>query len=402
MLEWTGERFLPWLKEPALAYEHLHRYAYAAQLVRGKRVIDLASGEGYGSNMLAQSASAVIGIDIDPGAVEHARAKYGNRGRNVQFLIGSITDIPIIENHSYDVAVCFEGIEHIQDQESLLGEVKRLLKPDGLLIVSTPSKTAYQDHSTDENPFHLKELTFEEFRELLARHFKHSAFLGQRIYAQSSIWPLESHDSSSIQEFLIKRAGEEYALSSKLDDKRVPLYIIALASDSSSAISEQGSVLVDETNQLLQDNSLLLRDLMEGKVWQQTALEWLKKKSEEDGMTISSLEKAVAWKDSQLSERTAAIDWMKSQVADFEKRVASNEEAIGWYAKMAASNQQTIHSQEEALAWRASQVIALQSALEHKVEELKSIQTSRIWQLSLQIRRLSNKLRVLLRFREQP
>src|SRR5205814_4925043 len=127
MLEWTGERFLPWIRESTIAYEHLHRYAYAAALVRDKRVLDLASGEGYGSNMLAESAASVAGIDIDENVVRHASEKYGRK--NLQFISGSITAVPIPDDHSFDVIVCFEAIEHIEDQENLLGEVKRLLKP---------------------------------------------------------------------------------------------------------------------------------------------------------------------------------------------------------------------------------------------------------------------------------
>jgi cyclopropane fatty-acyl-phospholipid synthase-like methyltransferase len=72
MLEWTGERYLPWIKDFQMHYEHLHRYAFAAQLVKGKRVLDLACGEGYGSNMLAQEAESVIGLDIDEKVVYHA------------------------------------------------------------------------------------------------------------------------------------------------------------------------------------------------------------------------------------------------------------------------------------------------------------------------------------------
>src|SRR5262245_62233265 len=78
MLEWTGERFLPWIKGSTTAYEHLHRYAYAATLVKDKRVLDLASGEGYGSNILARAASSVVGIDIDENVIRHATVKYGS------------------------------------------------------------------------------------------------------------------------------------------------------------------------------------------------------------------------------------------------------------------------------------------------------------------------------------
>src|SRR3954469_19774171 len=125
MLEWTGERFLPWLDQSLIAYEHLHRYAYATTFVKGKRVLDLASGEGYGSKMMSEAAVSVVGVDIDDKAVEHAQSKYGSA--NLQFLKGSISAIPITEDHSVDVIVCFEAIEHIEDHDQLLKEVKRLL-----------------------------------------------------------------------------------------------------------------------------------------------------------------------------------------------------------------------------------------------------------------------------------
>src|SRR6185295_410464 len=93
MLDWTGERFVPWAKEAAVAYEHLHRYIWASSLVKGKRVLDLASGEGYGANMLARQASFVIGVDIDEEAIRHATDKYP--GPNLQFIKGSVTAVPV-------------------------------------------------------------------------------------------------------------------------------------------------------------------------------------------------------------------------------------------------------------------------------------------------------------------
>src|SRR5438105_3944702 len=104
MLQWTGERFLPWIKESTIAYEHIHRYAYAATLVKDKRVLDLASGEGYGSKILATAASSVVAIDIDENVVRHAAEKY--REPNLQFLCGSITAIPGQIDHSFDAIVC--------------------------------------------------------------------------------------------------------------------------------------------------------------------------------------------------------------------------------------------------------------------------------------------------------
>ena len=170
MLEWTGERYLPWLDDPSIGYEHLHRYAYATQFAANKKVLDLACGEGYGSRLLARSAESVVGIDIDEDAIRHASNKYIKS--NLKFKKGSITDIPIEGRAIFDVIVCFEAIEHIEDHEKLLKEVKRLLTPDGLLVVSTPNKWAYSDEPKYENPFHVHELYLDEFTELFREIFQ--------------------------------------------------------------------------------------------------------------------------------------------------------------------------------------------------------------------------------------
>ena len=188
LLEPTGERYLPWIEEASIAYEHLHRYAYATQCVKNKRVLDLACGEGYGSYLLAKTATSVMGIDIDETAIKHARNKYIKR--NLEFRVGSITDIPIDGERLFDVAICFEALEHIEDHQKLLSEVKRLLTPEGVFIVSTPNKTVYSDEPQFNNPFHVHELYFDEFRELLEQYFKNVKFLGQRIYCNSNIWPV--------------------------------------------------------------------------------------------------------------------------------------------------------------------------------------------------------------------
>ena len=169
MLEWTGERYLPWIKDAAIAYEHLHRYVFATRLAEGKRVLDLASGEGYGTNMLAMKARSVVGVEIDGSAVQHARQKY--KLDNLEFVAGSVTNIPIKEEHGFDLVVCFEAIEHIEDQQKLVAEAKRMLKPDGILVISTPNKHIYQ-HESDENPLHLVviEISFDEFFDRLSIH----------------------------------------------------------------------------------------------------------------------------------------------------------------------------------------------------------------------------------------
>ncbi len=247
LLEWTGERYLPWIEDAAIGYEHIHRYAYATQFVRNKRVLDLACGEGYGSYLLAKTATSVMGVDIDETSIKHARNKYIKQ--NLEFKAGSITEVPIGGEALFDVAVCFEAIEHIEDHPKLLSEVKRLLTPAGVFIVSTPNKPVYTDEPQFNNPFHVHELYFDEFRELFQKHFKKVKLLGQRIYCNSHIWPVFSREGGTLVEYVVDRNPEGFVFVEK--DKRIPLYFIAIASDGEAEIDETESALIDVSDGLL-------------------------------------------------------------------------------------------------------------------------------------------------------
>ena len=190
-LPWTGERLVPSIKNYG-AIEHLHRYAFAADFVENKIVADVASGEGYGSNILSQKAKMVIGIDINNEAVVHANTKYSNS--KLKYLKGSADQLPL-ESSSIDIFVSFETIEHIITQEQMLSEIIRVLRKDGKLIISSPEKVNYQDKQTEENYFHVKELYFGEFKNLINTYFKYSVFLKQKFVNGSFIVPFEFSNS---------------------------------------------------------------------------------------------------------------------------------------------------------------------------------------------------------------
>src|SRR5438132_12088970 len=122
-LPWTGERFVPSCTGQLL-YEHLHRYAVAAALADGKRVLDIACGEGYGSNLLAATAAQVIGVDIASEVIAHARQAY--RKENLIFREGSCLNIPV-EDHSIYILVCFKYIEYIVEPHSFFRDIKLFL-----------------------------------------------------------------------------------------------------------------------------------------------------------------------------------------------------------------------------------------------------------------------------------
>lgn len=194
LISWTGERMVPWADEPSIIHEHLHRYLFTRQFVGGKAVLDLGSGEGYGSNLLAERAESVTGVELDPLAVAHARLQYDRP--NLSFVEGSVLKLEAIEGSSVDVAVCFEVIEHISDQERLLSEVARVLRPDGIFLVSTPDREIYNQALGFVNPYHLKELDRPEFSALLGTHFGHVRMYGQRAVVGSFLVPLDAEPGS--------------------------------------------------------------------------------------------------------------------------------------------------------------------------------------------------------------
>src|SRR5690349_4921310 len=117
--EWTGERLETNIHSQVTA-EHLHRYALAMEYVQDKTVLDIACGEGYGSNLLAQKAKSVVGVDIDKFIVSEAKNKY--RKSNLSFLEGSAP----LDDQSIDVVVSFETLEHTSNHEQFLSEIKRV------------------------------------------------------------------------------------------------------------------------------------------------------------------------------------------------------------------------------------------------------------------------------------
>lgn len=188
-LRFTGERFVGGAGVE-ITYDHLLRYFFALQLVQGKQVLDIASGEGYGAALLANSAAQVDAFDLDPQSVAHARAKYGQR-TNLRFQAGSAPQfLDAVPAHTYDVVTAFEFIEHVslEDQHRVLKEVRRVLKPEGVLLMSTPDKRLYTDVTLAKNPFHLRELYRPEFEELLGAHFSHVQVLDQSCFTGSAIF----------------------------------------------------------------------------------------------------------------------------------------------------------------------------------------------------------------------
>ncbi|WP_267359221.1 MULTISPECIES: class I SAM-dependent methyltransferase [unclassified Methylobacterium] len=184
-LELPGDRFHDEFRGQ-IQKDIMHRYIYAERFVEKKIVLDVACGEGYGSSLLGARARSVLGIDIDPATVAHAERRYASD--RVRFQVGDIACLPVADA-SVDIAICFETIEHVADQPGAVAELRRVLKPDGILVISTPNIAVRNGARPEGNPFHTHELTGPEFVSLLQRQFPTVRFLVQHNIHGSVILP---------------------------------------------------------------------------------------------------------------------------------------------------------------------------------------------------------------------
>jgi ubiquinone/menaquinone biosynthesis C-methylase UbiE len=175
----TGERMVPAYHRGHVVYgEHIVRYQAALPIVKDKVILDIASGSGYGTALLGEAASKAYGVDVDKDAIRYAKKNYSSK--KVEFLEGDGQAIPL-EDSSVDVVVTFETIEHIEDYESFMDEVARVLKKDGLLILSTPNDKEFPE----SNHFHIHEFEMNELESLAKKHFKNikSYYQGTWVYS---------------------------------------------------------------------------------------------------------------------------------------------------------------------------------------------------------------------------
>lgn len=161
------------VKSDLIYDEHMVRYAFVERLAQDKRILDVASGSGYGSALLSKTAKSVIGIDLDKDAVEKARAMYGNE--KLKFEVGDAGALKL-NDKSVDLITSFETIEHLENVGAYLKELLRVSTDEAIVCISTPNKEIYKE----KNPFHVKEYTKQEFVDLLKRYFSEVKIFEQK------------------------------------------------------------------------------------------------------------------------------------------------------------------------------------------------------------------------------
>ena len=241
--EFTGERFIPGQGGAMIAYEHIHRYAFAARWAPGKRVLDFATGSGWGAALLAGQAAALWAVDIDFPSLQGAADQY--RCANVLFLQADGVKLPFPDG-SMDLVVAFEVLEHVREQEGLVKELARVTSAGGVVVISTPDKAAYSDARGYTNPFHVSEFYRDDFLVLLNAHFRRVRLFRQQVRAGSLIDPDEG------------RGRQVEILTAPSPDPPgpavAPMYLLALCSSGDPGCPLiGGSAYFDPTDRLLEE-----------------------------------------------------------------------------------------------------------------------------------------------------
>lgn len=338
MLQFTGERFLPEV-EGQIELEHLHRYLIARRLVKGKLVLDIASGEGYGSALLAAQAKSVTGVDISRDAVDHARSRYASLS-NLRFLVGDCADIPM-KAASVDVVVSFETIEHHERHEEMLAEIKRVLRPGGLLVMSSPDRYNYSVATGYNNEYHVKELYRHEFEALLSRHFNNTSLLGQRVAYGSMVLPEGRGGFVSF-----RKSGAAVEESAGIV---APVYLIAVASDNTLPRLE-GSVF---------DSPLEQSDLL---------VEMQRRLAERDGQVVG-LTDAMAARDVEVAELRGKVEGLSDALALREEELVRERSALQLRNDSYIELEGVVSQLRQEIANLNGAVTLLQAAIGDRVRE---------------------------------
>jgi len=376
-LEFTGERFVPGIVGE-IAHEHWHRYAFARRLVAGRRVLDVACGEGYGSALLADVAASVTGVDIAQETVAHARDRYAGRA-NLRFEQGSAASLPL-PDAAYQAVVSFETLEHLPraDQPRMLAEIARVLEPGGIVILSAPNPVEYSQARGYSNPFHHHEPSREELATLLAATWPAVRWYRQRRYFGSAIWS-EDAAPRDLEAWVGSETGVE--------DARPPaaMYHVIVAARSGAELPAPGAALSIFSDA---DESELAR--LDGQAAEVLRLDGLLK--ERDGALdrgthhIHHLEELVAVRDRLVEQRdaelSAATQARDRNEADRKSAVAARDDAA--QARDAAAKARDAARTELASARQAvealqAETLRLERALEAQERIIAYRQSARWW-----------------------
>ena len=382
-MQFTGERFIP-TEQGRIRLEHYHRYAAVLDLVADKITLDIASGEGYGSSLMASVAKTVVGVDISDEAVAHAAQKYVNK--NLRFQQGSAIDLPFADA-SFDVVVSFETIEHLAEQEQMVAELRRVLKPDGILIISSPNRPVYSEESGEENHFHVKELDFKEFDDLLKEKFPAIFYLGQRLMMNSVLQPLNGQQTS--YQALHDNGKEIVPCASALVD---PVYFLAVCGANESSVHAKIQMSI-----LSPDNLDLVKHYVSFAKWAKAQDVEIESKNS----YIKSLQTQNVEHELKISDLAHKINELNQHTVSQSRKIEQGSETIATLSRMLEQDRNQSIQLSEKLIIAESNLRALnESNLNYKkqiedLNEKSSLDNRQLQALNERLLESENKIQIL-------
>jgi ubiquinone/menaquinone biosynthesis C-methylase UbiE len=320
-MDFTGERYVPaTVGIEDLYLEHISRYALAAALARGKRVLDVGCGCGYGSHYLAlHGASVVLGVDTAEDALRFARERYSHP--TLGFALMNAGRLAV--DSAFDLVTCFEMIEHVEDAPAVLSQISGVMSKDGILLVSTPNKAVYVAGGRGgTNPFHRREYTLQEFERLLTNEFATVSIIGQ--YWTEGIALVAREDLKGC-DFRAMLVGDDGSGSGRLALGNEPLYFVAACARTTTpkvleAALEPFAVFAGTVRY-----AALKRHLHD-----------LEQEFDKRGAWAQSLDKQVHERDQIITSLQAEVGKLRSQAAEdrdlivsIEARIKEHEAAAG-------------------------------------------------------------------------
>jgi O-antigen biosynthesis protein len=302
-----------------IASEHRARYAWAAGLAASRKVLDAGCGTGYGLGILERGGAAqLVGIDLSEEAV--ARARDDNASADVEVLQGDVRALPFADGE-FDLVVCFEVIEHVDDRDAVLDELARVVSASGIVCISTPNRRVYPAG----NPHHIYEYEPDEFARTLATRFSHIALRRQTAWLASAVLTDDEFTAAVGEEPLTART-----IKSDAKDLGQETFTIALASHA-PAESPQSLVMLGDAFEVQ---------------W------WASQVRDASSEARDAADRAVARRDAALREVAALRHQLR---AAHDSSLASSQKLL---------------AVEEELAQRKARVVALETAYTEREQEL--------------------------------
>ena len=365
VIDGHAERFVPEVMGGQIVEaEHVSRYWWAASLVSEKRVLDAGCGTAYGSAIMAHAgALEVVGVDLAHHVLDAVRPRMPSR---VALEVADVGDLPF-DDHSFDVVVCFEVIEHVEDTERVLAELARVLASNGVLAISSPNRDVY----VSGNPHHRYEFVPDELDEALKRHFEHVRLFRQGDWITAAVLDDDTHafegdeplTAVEFRKAVAGRPGDELYTIALAGEAPLPEPVASAMLTRAAEIKglvETSERLTEQSENLIEQNERLTEESQRLTEQSENLIEQNERLTEESQRLTEQSENLIE-QNGRLTEEsqrlTKHVHEVEQEQCNLVRRTAQTESKAAEASREAAALETRLHEVE--LEWaRAHQIIA--------------------------------------------